>query len=424
MRKRFLLLTALVLVVTLATEGLANVASSRNSRAVDQGFVAPQICPQPSGPSQLTLVGTDGLAVTAGRKLRTITKTAGKERFAKTTAAAYVTGDDHAAALSTLTPKVAVTDCRAATIDSWFVGGSGVLESQSAITLVNQAAGPATAEVTAWTPTGVAAPTTLTIAPMSTVKVSLDRYSAASVVTRVRALSGRLGTSLLDVRSKGLTKYGADYVPAQAQPQKKLVILGVIGNSASRLRLLVPGTQDAVVRADISYGTFRYTPAGLDDLRVKAGTVVEVPITTKDSKGFGALTINSDVPIVAGVYTPLTEKKKQIDFLWLAPSQPLVASAIAPITQEANNSILLFTEGATVSLQVSDISGKAKSSLAAAPISITAVKRSWRLDSNSGAYLARVIKTKAGMSILPINPVERTQKRLEPVVDLGVLSPR
>lgn len=424
MRKRFLILVTLVLALTLLTQTLFDLATSRSTRSVDRGFVAPQICPEPVGTAQLTIAGTKALAVTTGKKPKTLAKASGKERIVKVGSSAFITGEDHAASMATLTPRVAVTSCRAALIDAWFVGGSATLESQSTMTLINQAAGPATAEVTAWTANGVTAPTTLTVPAMSSVKVALDRYSAASVVTRVRALSGRLGAYLLDQRAKGLTKLGADYVAAQAAPRKKVVILGLIGNSASRLRLLVPGTQDAVIRADVSFGNFRYTPAGLDDLRVKAGSVVEVPLTTKNSQGFGALVLSSDVPIVAGVYTPIVEKKKQVDFLWLSPSRPLTTSAMALYAAEASNTLLIFTEGGSVSVTGTQISGKGKFTFNAAPIGSGVFKRSVRLQANPAAYIAQIVKTKAGMSITPIIPIERTQKRLEPLLDLGVLAPR
>lgn len=424
MRQRFLAIAAVVAVVTIVTQSFYDLAASRSTRSVDQGFVAPQICPEAPTKATLTLAGIKAQALTTGKKPKVIAKTSGKERIIKVSGATYITGDDHAAAVATLSPRVAVASCRAAAIDSWFVGGSAALESQSTVTLINQAAGPATAEVTAWTPTGVAAPTTLTVPALSSVKVALDRYSAASVVIRVRVLSGRLGTYLLDQRFKGLTKLGADYVPAQPSPQKKVVILGVIGNSASRLRLLVPGTQDAVVRADLSIGSFRYTPTGLDDLRVKAGSVVELPLTTKNSSGFGALVLTSDVPIVAGVYTPLVQNKKQIDLLWLAPAQPLNANAMALYTPEASNSLLLFTEAASLTISATEISGKGKIAFSATPIGNLALKRSIRLPANSGAYVAQIVKSNSGMSIVPINPIELASKRVAPLNDLGVLAPR
>lgn len=423
-KTRFVILTGLVVGVSLLTNGVSELASSRSSTSVDFGFVAPQICPEPTGIGQLTVAGSKVVAVSTGKRPRTLTKVSGGERSVKVSASSYITGDNHGATLAVLTPKVAVAPCHAAGIDTWFVGGSGALESQSTLTLINQAAGPATAEVTAWTPAGIAAPTTLTIPAMSSSRIAMDRYASPSVVIRVRALSGRLGAYLLDTRSRGLTKLGSDYVPSQTTPEKKLHILGLIGNSASKVRLLVPGTQDAVVRANVSFGNERYTPAGLDDLRVKAGSVVEVSIPTKNSKGFGTVTFDSDVPILAGIFTPLEEGRKQKDLVWLAPSKALTSEALIPYVSGATNNLLLFTEAASVSVTGTDPIGRGKLSYAASPISAALIKRSIKLNPNTGVYAAHLVRTKSGMSIYPIAPVERTQKRLEPLLDIGVLAPR
>lgn len=423
-KKRFAIVTGLVLAISLATNGISELVGSRSSASVDLGFVAPQICPEPVGIGQLTVAGSKALAVSSGKRPKTLTKVSGGERSVRVSAGAYITGDNHGAALAVLTPKVAVAPCRAAGIDTWFVGGSGALESQSTLTLINQAAGPATAEVTAWTSAGIAAPTTLTVPALSTARIALDRYASPSVVIRVKALSGRLGAYLLDTRARGLTKLGSDYVPSQSVPEKKIHILGLIGNSASKVRLLVPGTQDAVIRANVSFGSERYTPAGLDDLRVKAGSVVEVSIPTKNSKGFGAVTFDSDVPIVAGVYTPLVERGKQKDLIWLAPSTPLTSEAFVSYISGATNNLLLFTEAASVSVAATDALGRGKLSFSASPISLTLVKRSIKLEPNSGLFAAQLVRTNSGMSIYPISGVERTQKRLEPVTDIGVLAPR
>lgn len=424
MRRRFLLATAVVLAVTVATQLLSSVSQSRSDRVVDLGFVAPELCPGPIDTAALTVAGTEVLATTVGKKPKTLVKAAKRDRSVVTGSASYITGVEHSAVLVSTIPAVTATTCRAAQIDAWFVGGSGALESQSQIVLLNQSAAAATAEVSAWTPTGPAAPTTLTIAALGSATVSLDRFEAGSVVVRVRALSGRVGVYLMDQRFRGLTKLGRDYVPAQQRPERESVILGVIGKSESRIRILAPANQDAVVRVDVAFGNDRYTPAGLDSVTVKSGNVVELPLNLKSSTGYGAVIVESDVPVVAGVFMPLKEGNRQKDFAWLAPSKPLDAPALAINPPNADDSLLFYTEEESANAIGTDVNGKGKATFTAKPFGLAVMKKTLRLQPNNRIYVAQIVRSATGIAIIPINPTERAQQRLAPISDLGVLAPR
>lgn len=424
MRKPFVVAVAAVLGVTLGTQLLSGVSQSRAQRVVDLGFVAPEICPEPVGVGQLTIAGEQVQAATIGKKPKVLAKAAKRDRSVVTGSASYITGTEHSGLLTSSTPAVTATTCRAAQIDSWFVGGSGLLESQSSLVMINQSAAAATAEVSAWTPNGPLAPSTLTIPALGTARLSLDRFEAGSVVTRVRALSGRIGLYLLDQRARGLTKLGSDYVPAQAAAERKVVILGIVGNSAARLRLLVPGSQDGVVRIDVAFGNDRYTPAGLDALRVKAGSVVELPLRMKSSTGYGALIVDADVPVVAGVFVPMMQGNRQKDFAWLSPSQPLSATALALNPAGVEDSLLFYTEADSNSVPATDITGKAAMTFVAKPFAISKLNKTLRLGTNDKVYVAHIVKAATGLAILPLNPIERSQQRLAPISDLRVLAPR
>lgn len=424
MRKSFFMAVAAVVAMTLATQLLSGVSQSRADRVVDLGFVAPEICPEPVGVGQLTIAGEQVQAATLGKKPKVLAKAARRDRSVVTGSASYITGTEHSGLLSASTPAVTATTCRAAQIDSWFVGGSGLLESQSSLVMINQSAAAATAEISAWTPNGPLAPSTLTIPALGTARLSLDRFGAGSVVTRVRALSGRIGLYLLDQRARGLTKLGSDYVPAQATAERKSVILGIVGNSASRLRLLVPGSQDGVVRIDVAFGGDRYTPSGFDALRVKAGSVIELPLTMKSSTGYGALIIDADVPVVAGVYVPIMQRNRQQDFAWLSPSQPLSATALALNPPGVEDSLLFYTEDDSNSVSATDVNGKSSITFVAKPFAMSKLNKSLRISSNQEMYAAQIVKATSGIAIIPINPIERSQQRLAPISDLRVLAPR
>lgn len=422
MRKRFLIASALVIAVTLLTQLLSVASQSRASRSVDLGFVAPELCPEPIDTAQLTVAGDQVMATTLGKKPKTLVKTSKRDRSVLTGSSSYITGVEHSGMLTATSPAVAATTCRAAQIDAWFVGGSGALESQSSLVMINQSAAAATAEVSAWTPNGPAAPITLTIPALGSSRLTLDRFEAASVVTRVRALSGRIGVYLMDQRARGLTKLGGDYVAAQASPERKSVLLGLIGKSQPRLRLLVPGNQDAVVRIDVAFGNDRYTPAGLDSLRLKAGSVVELSINVKNSTGYGALIVDADVPVAAGIYAP--SNSPQRDFAWLAPSRALTSDAIALNAPNTDDALLLYTEADSSTVAATSVARTGNTQFVAKPFALKVLKKTLRLTKNEEIYVAHIVKTAGGFSILPLNPIERSQQRVAPVADLGVLGPR
>lgn len=433
MRRPVVLALVAVLVFTGLTEALSRALSVRNtSQSIDLGFVAPEICPPPIDSALLTGGGKTFLATTTGKKPRTLLKMSTSTKSNMIGSAAYITGEEQSAIVTMGRTWVAASGCRAPVVDAWFVGGSGVVESQSTLVMINQSASAATAEVTAWTPTGPSAASTLSVPPLGTAQISLDRFAAAAIVTRVRALSGRLGLYLLDRRSRGLTQLGGDYVAAQSTPEKRQVIVGVPSQSASRLRLLVPGNQDAVIRVDLAFGSDRFTPAGLDALQVKAGTVVELPLVSAKAglgaKIFGTVVIDSDVPILAGIYSPFAnEGKKQVDFAWLAPSQPLTAPALA-LAGPASSLLVFnqdFFDASRPTLMTStEISGKSVADIAVDQIKAISLPKSLRLSSNPRLYVAQMVRTKTGFSVIPLNPLERTAKRVAPVLDLRVLIPR
>lgn len=432
MRRPVVLALVAILAFTGLTEAISRYSVQNASRTIDLGFVAPEICPPPIDNALLTGGGTSFLATTTGKKPRTLLKMSKSTKSNMIGSAAYITGEEQSAIITTGRTWIAASGCRAPAIDAWFVGGSGVVESQSTLVMINQSASAASAEISAWTPTGPSAASTLSVPPLGTAQVSLDRFAAASIVTRVRALSGRLGIYLLDRRSRGLTQLGGDYVASQSAPERRQVIVGVPSQSASRLRLLVPGNQDAVIRIDLAFGSDRFTPAGLDALQVKAGSVVELPlVSAKAGLGaniFGTVVIDSDVPILAGIYSPfVNDQKKQVDFAWLAPSRPLAASGLA--LAAPSSSLLVFNQDFFDSsrptlISSTDISGKALADVEVDQIKAIALPTSLRLTANPRLYIAQLIRTKSGLSVIPLNPLERTAKRVAPVPDVRVLIPR
>jgi hypothetical protein len=426
----------LLLLVALIAQAFTSLGSTAGGAKAVPGFVTPQICP-PATPSGFSNVTTSNIVSAAGddAKVRALTRSAKPllraleaSRSLRVQTPVAITGREQSGVLSSarLPVWIASNICQAPTIDSWFIGGSGAVDSQSRLTLTNPAASDATVEITTWTNNGAVAPATLVVNANSSSVVSVDRFALGSnaVALRVRALSGRVAASLFDVRARGLSPLGADFVPVGVEPRERQIVVGVVGGVASaRLRLLAPGNEDAVARIDLVTGSDRFTPRGLDQVDLPAGRVVDVSVPLKAVDGLGALVIESNVPVVAGVYQPAGKGKR--DFAWLATSAPLSSSALAIPTQ-FDSTLVLFAPARTTSLASTGVARGALPSISVTESTVLAIglKLPRWLEANDQLFAAIVSRTPYGLSVDPLNSLTRSRARVTPLPAISVIAPR
>jgi hypothetical protein len=431
------LVTTLVLVVVaLLAQLLSSVGSTSAGVKAVPGFVTPQVCP-PATPSGFSNVTTSNVVSAAGddAKVRALTRSSKpllraieQVRSLRIQTPVSIAGREQSGVLSSSRMPVWIASniCQAPTIDSWFIGGSGAVDSQSRLTLTNPAASDATVEITTWTNNGAVAPATLVVEANSSSVVSVDRFALGSnaVALRVRALSGRVAASLFDVRARGLSALGADFVPVGVEPRERQIVVGIVGGvESARLRLLVPGTEDAVARIDLVTGSDRFTPRGLDQVDLPAGRVIDVTVPLKAVDGLGALVIESNVPVVAGVYQPAGKGKR--DFAWLATSAPLSSSALAIPTQ-FDSSLVLFAPARTSSLASTGVARAAlpSISISESTVLVVGLKAPRWLEANDQLFGAIVSRTPYGLSVDPLNPLSRSRARVTPLPAISVIAPR
>lgn len=428
------LATALLVALALVTQVLAS-DGDRTVTAV-AGFVSPQVCPPAtsSGASNVSTANTVSAAgdsvqvraLTRAAKALISTEKAVKSLRIQTPVA--ITGAEHSAVLSAERVQVwiAVHTCHAPSIDSWFVGGSGSVDSQSRLTLTNDGASDATVEINAWTENGAASPISLVVGARASEVVSLDRFAlgSAAVAVRVQALSGRVAASLFDVRARGLTPLGGDFVPVGVAPQERQVIVGVSGGvPKARLRLLAPSNEDGIARVDLVTGEDRFTPNGLDEIDLPAGQVVDLDVPLRAVAGVGALVIDANVPVVAGLYQPGGQGRR--DFAWLGSSRPLGGAALV-LPGTFPSTLVLFAPARSTSV--------ASTGIARRPLPAIAVRESttksaplttprW-IEANDQVYAAVLIRTRYGISVDPVNPLTRSRARVTPLPAISVITPR
>lgn len=225
--------------------------------------------------------------------------------------------------------------CTAGIADSWFVGGSGGLTSQSMLSIVNSGANEAIVDISTFSEKNGVTTRAITIKQNLQVNIRIDSLSpgSESTVLHLQTRSGRVTSYLFDERKKGLKFYGGDFVNSQSAPKTNLSIAGVITNAGKNgkithsVRLLAPFDSNATVNLQVVGSDGVFTPVGFDSINLKAGVVKDLPLNIDLGKTSVGIKITSDQPIVAGVYTYL-ESKTLRDFLWSTPSGALTQASL------------------------------------------------------------------------------------------------
>ena len=225
--------------------------------------------------------------------------------------------------------------CTAGMSDEWFVGGSAGITSKGGIDLVNSGLSDSIVDLFAFNAKTSLPVTTVTIKADTDKFVPLDALAPGSdqIVVHAITRSGQVSASLVDIRRKGLASLGLDFVSPVSAPSTHLVIPALSNGSTSSpmsetVRLFVPGGVDASIGATVYSRDGSFAPLGLDGLKVPHGVVVDYPLKNLVTSSPFALSLSSDQPILASVFS--SPAKSTADFAWsataaaLTPGAPLV----------------------------------------------------------------------------------------------------
>ena len=195
------------------------------------------------------------------------------------------------------------THCTRPATDSWFVG-PGPEDGDVRLRLANPDNGPATVSVDVYSDAGHldgSDASAIFVPPHGKADVSLAKRAAGAQLAalHVRTSMGRVAAA---VQATGKSHEGADWVPAGSAPAKKLVVPGVPKGSGDReLLVAAPGDHDATVKVAAATSDGTIVPGGEGVLQVPAGSVMPMPLDGMLSGRACALTLTSDVPVVAGL---------------------------------------------------------------------------------------------------------------------------
>ena len=323
--------------------------------------------------------------------------------------------------------------CTAPATSQWFVGGTSDVSSKGVVYIVNSGLSVSIADIFTWSENGEQAVKTVSLKANSSVAIKLDSLAPgdSNIVVKVVARSGRVNSSLVDERVKGLQKLGGDSVNAISAPARKFVITGIPQQLVNKkvpshyLRLFVPGVADANFTLELLSSNGRFIPTGFNERKLVSGKVVEVKLKPEVAKGAFAIKLTSDQPILAAIRSRATSNGNS-DFVWITPSPVLAPLKIA--IGGISPKIFFAGDAIAVDLRVEFSNGKIKEQ------SITGSDLvGWQVPNNAIAitvlsagvdnFAGALIAAKSGYAFFPIASGAELTKVVIPSSNIRVLNP-
>ena len=197
--------------------------------------------------------------------------------------------------------------CDAPRTDAWFEGGGSTVMDSTVLVLADVDSTPSQVDVTAFTGTGPvdARPGRgITVPPHGRVVLNMDTLAPDRSLLAVHVASrrGRFAAGLLHSQRAALVSLGQDWVPQAQPPAVRVVVPGLPqGPGVRAVRVTNPGSDDTVVRLQVTTADGQFVPNGLDSVAVPAGTTVERRLDTLTAASALTVTVTSDgAPVLAG----------------------------------------------------------------------------------------------------------------------------
>jgi hypothetical protein len=341
------------------TEGLPGIAPVAGTSTVAAALApaeALQGITLPAGPGALQVRAMPGAAVlgtsdqrtrgvSAGLRGTTVAEVAASGSLAPGLAAlqtwVQTEGDDRALVAAPCTPAKA---------DLWLVGGGGESTRREHITLANPGANPVSADVTVL---GTAGPLPsangqdLTVPPHGRVTLLLDALVGPekTPVVHVEATGGLVTAVLEDSWIEGAVGRGAGDAVPSADPSTEQVVPAAFLGGPARLRVAVPGPEEAVVQARMLTAEGTRPLPGEGVVRVPGGSVRDIDLSSLPAGAY-AVQVRADHPVVAGA---MLERRGdgtgQSDFAWTTSTAPIPVVAGTPLPDGFRGLLMLVAAG-------------------------------------------------------------------------------
>jgi hypothetical protein len=324
--------------------------------------------------------------------------------------------------------------CISGATTSWFVGGTANVTSQGKLVLINSGLSDAVAEVATYSEDGPSEPRSITVKALTEREIRIDSLlpGADRLVVKVKVISGRVTSFLVDERVRGLNNIGGDFIAPISTPSTELVIAGLpatFGSSSTitrTLRLMSTDDVDTNVSVEVLSREGVYVPVELGNIEINAGEVVDIPLENLDlGKGNFGLKITATTSIVASLFSEVKSGSIS-DFMWSAPSPAFENASFNIYGLEPSITFV----GDVIRARIQWLSRDGESfteNLSGEEILNWRVPANTRLITISNLSSARAGMswlTSDGVTHLPIESAATLESAARPRADISVIQPR
>lgn len=329
--------------------------------------------------------------------------------------------------------------CDAPRTDAWFEGGSTTVGSSVVLVLTDVDSTPSQVDVTAFSGTGPVDSRPgrgITVPPHGRVVLNMDTLAPDRSLLAVHVASrrGRFAAGLLHLQRAAQVPLGQDWVPQSQPPATHVVVPGLPQGPGIRvLRVTNPGSDDTVVRLQVTTADGQFVPSGLDSIAVPAGTTVERRLDALTAASALTVTVTSDgAPVLAGAVAVDGDAASLArEFCYTTGALPLSGPALLTdvvVNPQTASTLILTAPQASASivltpLRVLGVPGALPAArTVVVPASRTiAVRLSTLLPAGSSARLALEVRPAAGSGPVYAARYLRESGALGPLTTLLVL---
>jgi hypothetical protein len=252
-----------------------------------------------------------------------------------------------------------VGSCPGIVDDAWLLGLGSGNGHFSTLILTNLAGSSASVDLSLWGPEGAIDAVDadgIVVEPYSVRRIRLDSLAAGESEVAVH-LKRRRGSVSAVVNDTSTTTFkGTEPISASQAPRRSQVVGGLIAGASGRtLLVLNPGRSTARVDVEVVGPSGTFTPEGLEQVTVPAGTVQAVTVPATAGAEPQALRLTSDEPVSATVRMSPTAD----DFAYAEAARPLAGPTVVPVALGGRTGVpqLVLTapgRAATVEVQALD----------------------------------------------------------------------
>lgn len=220
--------------------------------------------------------------------------------------------------------------CPGVVDDAWFAGLGSAQRRSTSLVLTNLADSPAVVDISLWSsdgPVDAVSGDGLLVEPGATRTVALADLAAGETTLGVHVSRRRGSVAVAALDTSTGAAQGTELVSPAAGAARTVVVAGLpAGGDTRTVTVLNPGDTTARARVEVLGPDGPFVPEGLDELRVRAGSVTSVEVPASVGRAAAAVRVQSSVPVVASATSAGTD-----DFSTLEQVAGWSGAAVVPL---------------------------------------------------------------------------------------------